>query len=949
MSDLNTNQVPKLIPQDNRSLFERLKNNYFKIKKQFLDFLFSTKYSVEEPQEYTHEFERIDTMARQRRQYRRTSRNGPFAQLASLFANSRRMASFKAGLAEAKLIHFFAITSLVAVILGSLFVAGIFAWYSRDLPNPNQVIRRDGFSTKIYDRNGKLLYDVFGDENRLPVSIDQIPEDLKHAVVAIEDKDFYKHNGFDLFGMARGFSRLFTRGKAQGGSTLTQQLVKNSLLTSEYRLSRKIKEFVLAVQIERRFSKDEILQMYLNEIPYGGTAWGIGAAAETYFNKNVNELTMLESAILAGIPQRPSVYSPFGPNPDAYIARTESVLRRMREDGYITKEEEEQALAELPEVSFGTPGSSIKAPHFVFYVISELEEMYGQEVVQNGGLRVTTSLDLDIHEQVQEIVSEEVADVADLDVGNGAALVMDPRNGEILSMVGSKDYYADDYDGQVNVTLSLRQPGSTIKPVTYVTAFQKGFTPASMLMDTKTEFPGGAGNPPYIPVNYDGEYRGPVSLRSSLGSSLNITAVKLLSLVGVEDMLEQAYSMGLETLEPSPENMSRFGLAVTLGGGEVRLLDLVTAYSSFANLGSKVEPVSLLKVQDRNDKTMFEHRPVAGKKVIDEKAAFLINDVLSDNSARLLSFGTNSLLNMGTRSIAVKTGTTNDRRDNWTIGWSTNAIVGVWVGNNDNSAMKNVASGVTGASPIWRRIQLLMWEREAGEDFAPPSGVESVFVDAVSGYPEHDDFPSKSEYVMAGSLPSLPDPIHTKLKLCHGEDKLATLSQIASDDYHEKEYFIFKEEDPFAGSGQPNRWQEGIDAWLSSQGDERYHPPTDTCGEGESAIIRVNLPNNERTYEGNEVEIDMTVVANKKIEKLEVLANGSVRETFTQRPFKTKITFDPGRYEIQGRAFLEGGEQITSGTLKIGTGGVSWKEAETTPTPSPTTVPSPTPSPTLSP
>lgn len=841
---------------------------------------------------------------------------------------------------QARMLRALAIFSLVSVIGGLFVTMVLFAWYARDLPSPDRIVRRDGFSTKIFDRNGELLYDVFNDENRVPVDIETVPEHLKQATVAIEDKDFYKHEGFDLSGMVRGFSRLFTRGRAQGGSTLTQQLVKNALLTSERRVSRKVKEFVLAVQIERKFTKDEILQMYLNEVPYGGTAWGVVAAAETYFNKDLHDLSLPEAAVLAGLPQRPSVYSPFGPQPTAYIDRATAVLRRMREDEYITREQEEEAVAQLPDLEFAQDTAGLKAPHFVFYVIEELEEMYGSNLVEQGGLRVTTTLDLEVHEEAQEIVTEEIADVASLDVGNGAAVVMDPNNGEILAMVGSKDYAAEDYDGQVNVALSLRQPGSAIKPVTYATALQEGFTPASMIMDTKTQFPGGAGNPPYEPVNYDGEFRGPVSLRQALASSLNIPAVKLLALVGVEDMLQLAYDMGLSTLEPTQENMSRFGLAVTLGGGEVRLIDLVTAYSAFANGGEKVNPVSILKIEDNSGRSLFEHRPVNGREVLDPKVAFLMNDILSDNNARLLTFGANSLLNMGNRSVAVKTGTTNDRRDNWTVGWSTNAVVGVWVGNNDNSPMKNVASGVTGASPIWRRIMVSMWDRSPGEEFTPPPGVEAVFVDAVSGYPEHDDFPSKSEYVIAGTLPSLPDPIHAKLKLCRGQEKLATVGQIAGGNYEEKEYFVFAEDDPYASGDDENRWQGGINEWLSSQGDSRYHPPTDKCEGGEQAVVRINRPEHERNYDGDEIEVNMDVFAEKGIEKVEVLIDGSVKETFTGRPYETKIKLSPGAYELQGRARLEGGQEITSGILKFGIGGVEW-DADDSPTPSPSPSPSP--------
>lgn len=888
-------------------------------------------------------YAKILFMFKKRRRRRRSRGNGILGQMnhwTRRVGKSRRLSRVQAGMTQARVIQLIAVSSFLAVIVGGISVIGIFAWYSRDLPNPNQVVRREGFSTKIYDRNGALLYDLFGDENRVPIDIDQIPEHLKQATIAIEDKDFYQHEGFDLFGMARGFSRLFTRGRAQGGSTLTQQLVKNALLTSERRLSRKIKEFVLAVQIERNFTKDEILQMYLNEVPYGGTSWGVGTAAETYFNKSLDQLNLVEAAILAGMPQRPSYYSPFGSNPDAYVARTTNVLRRMREDGYITPDEEASAVAALTDVQFASASGQINAPHFVFYVIEELEELYGEDYVQTAGLRVTTTLDLDIHQTAQEIVTNEIADLANLNVGNGAALVMNPQTGEILSMVGSKDYNAQDYDGQVNVTTALRQPGSTIKPVTYAAGFIQGYTPATMLMDVATEFPGGQGNPPYEPVNYDGQFRGPVHLRESLGSSLNIPAVKLLALVGVENMLELAYDMGLTTLEPTPENLSRFGLAVTLGGGEVRLTELVSAYSSFANGGYRVSPVSILKIEDRNGNTVFSHQPIQGRRVFDEGVAFLINDILSDNNARLLSFGANSLLNMGNRDIAVKTGTTNDRRDNWTIGWSTNAIVGVWVGNNDNSPMANVASGVTGASPIWREIMLEMWQRVGGEAFPRPNNVEDVMVDEVSGYPEHDGFPARQEYVIRGTLPSLPDPIHTLLKLCHNQDRLATPAQIANNNFREKEYFVIKEDDPF--NQEENKWQEGINAWLVQQGDERYRPPTEYCEGAQVEEVQIQSPTNETNYGGDSVDIAIRVFANTSVEELDILIDGAVRETLTQPPYNTTITLEPGAYELVGRAKLSDGKEVRSGTLKFGMGGISWEGKDLT-EPSPSPSPSPTP------
>ena len=565
------------------------------------------------------------------------------------------------------------------VVLGFIGLFVVIPLFAFNLPSPDEIIRREGFSTKILDRNGEVLYDIYVDQNRTHVELENIPEYLRQATVAVEDKNFYEHQGFDPFGMIRGVSRFFTRGRAQGGSTLTQQLVKNALLSPERSVLRKIKEFILAIQIERAYSKDEILTLYLNEVPYGGTAWGVQAAAQTYYGKDVGELTLAESAILAGLPQSPSRYSPYSSNPDAYVARTETVLRRMREDGYITDEQEQEAVGQIKEVEFESRGASFKAPHFVQYVQSILEERYGQSAVEQGGLKVTTTLDLSLQEKAQEIVSKQIEEVEYLNITNGSAVVLDPETGEILAMVGSKDFNADDYDGQVNVSTRLRQPGSAIKPITYAAGLEKGYTASTLFMDVPTEFPGGAGQPPYAPVNYDGEYTGPIQLRYSLANSINVTAVKMLSLVGVEDMLQLAYDMGIDSLEPTKETLSRVGLSVTLGGGEVRLLNLTSAYGSFMNKGHKVEPVAILQVEDADGKVLEKNEPEKGKQVISEETAFIIADILSDNQARSQVFGTNSLLNIPGRTVAVKTGTTNDKRDNWAIGGNDHAVVGVWV------------------------------------------------------------------------------------------------------------------------------------------------------------------------------------------------------------------------------------------------------------------------------
>lgn len=864
----------------------------------------------------------------------------------SLYPRQSTTGYSKGNVRNLRILRFLSVLFFVGTIVGIIGFLVVSSVVSTFLPNPQKVVRREGFSTKILDRNGNLLYDVFQDERIIPVAVDELPEYLKKATVAIEDKDFYKHGGFDPFAPIRIVWNVISRRRLIGSSTLTQQLVKNVLLTNERSLVRKYKELLLAMQIEQGFTKDQILLMYLNEAPYGGNSRGVGAAAQQYFGKKVKDLTLVESAILAGLPQRPSVYSPYSGKVDDdgkgyWVARTKGVLRRMREDGYITSEQEQFAIDELNVKTFNRQATEIKAPHFVFYVQGQLEKEYGEKVLETGGLTVTTTLDLGLQQNAQTSVKEEIDKVEKLHITNGSALVMDPKNGEILAMVGSKDFFAQDIDGQFNVAVDgLRQPGSSIKPVTYLLALRRGFTPASMIMDVPTTFPGGEGQKDYEPKNYDGKFRGPVQLRFALGSSLNIPAVKLLAKVGVKDMLSLAYDMGFQTLEPSTVNQRRFGLAVTLGGGEVHLIDTVTAYSAFANGGHKVEPVSILKVQDQSGKVLFEHKSTQGKQVISEQESFLINHILSDNNARIPAFGPNSQLNVSGKPIAVKTGTTNNQVDNWTIGWSRNAIVGVWVGNNDNSSMKSVSSGLTGASPIWRRIILDTLSKGYKDEAWPiPQGVEAKQVDAISGYPEHESFPARTEYVLTGTLPSLPDPIHTKMKLCRGQNKLASEADLARGEYDEKEFIIAKEDDPISKDGK-NRWQDGINGWINSQADGRYKYPTENCDSTNDVFIDFNPNIDKQNFSGNEIELKLQTATDGDIDRVEIFVNDAAKTTLRDRPFQTKLFLDTGRYKIFARAYRKDGKTGTTPDKYIGVGGVSW---EATPAPSPTASPTPGP------
>mgnify|MGYP001031848366 CR=1 FL=1 len=831
------------------------------------------------------------------------------------------------------------------VVFGFLFFLGLFTWYSRDLPSPTQLVRKEGFTTRIYDRNGEIIYDVYKEAKRTPVTWEEIPDDLKWATIAIEDKHFYSHPGFSAKGMLRAFYNIVVHRKLQGGSTLTQQLIKNVLLSSERTLPRKFKEFVLALQTEKNYTKDEILLMYLNESPYGGAAWGVGAAAEQYFNKEVSELSLAESVILAGLPQRPSVYSPFSDDPEAYISRSQDVLRRLREDGYIGKEAEKKVLKELGRVEFAQNKSFLTAPHFVAYIKKILSEKYGEELIEQGGLKVTTALDLELQEKAEIIVKEEIEKMGRFKISNGAVVVLDPQTGEILAMVGSKDYFSDDISGKFNiVTQGLRQPGSAIKPVTYAAALGRNYTASTLIMDTKTVFPI-VGQKDYVPVNYDGEYHGPLQARQALASSINVAAVKMVARVGLKSMLTQAFQMGINTLEPSGANLKRLGLSVTLGGGEVRLIELASAYCAFANGGLKQEPMAILKVEDRNGKVLEAFNSQPGPRVFSRGTAFIISNILSDNNARSMAFGLNSALNIPGYQVAVKTGTTNDMRDNWTIGWAPNILVGVWVGNNDNSPMSRVASGISGAAPIWRRIILFALSGLPKKELIQPSEVVTAEVDKVSGYRSHDGFPGRMEYFVKGTEPTGKDPIHVKLKLCKGENKLATPAQVASGDYEEKEYFIFKEEDPVSLDGK-NRWQEGILEWISAQGDERYHPPTEYCGEGEGFLdIGIDSPAHQSTAE-NTFLVKLKPHSIKAIEEIKVYVDDKLKFALTERPFEKKITLKNGVYTIKAVVKDEDGN-TGQREAKIGVN-LPW-DWQPSPTPSPTIQATPTPTLTLTP
>lgn len=683
---------------------------------------------------------------------------------------------------------------LVALVL---LVIPLYFYILKDLPSPTR-LRSGSFpvSTQIFDRHGQLLYTIYTDQNRTPVKLSDLPDYVAQATIAIEDKHFYRHYGIAPEGILRAAINIIFRQKLQGGSTITQQLVKTALLTPERTLQRKVREALLAVATDFIYSKDQILEMYLNFTPYGGTAYGLESAAQTYFDKSAHDLTLAEAALLAGLPQAPTRYSPFGSSPENAQARQKEVLRRMTEDGYITDSARQQA--ETEPLNFATSKIAIKAPHFVLYVKDLLVEKYGLRTVEQGGLRVITSLDLELQEYAQASLSAQIQKLIHLRVGNGAALVTQPASGEILAMVGSRDYFDTEHDGNVNVTLRPRQPGSSIKPLNYASALDKRLiTPATLLLDIPTCFLI-SGQPPYCPKNYDDTFHGPVQVRFALGNSYNLPATKVLALNTVADLVASASAMGITGWD----DPSRFGLSLTLGGGEVRMVDMAVAFGVFANAGTKVPLQPILKVEDYQGNILEEYRQPQANQVLSPAAAYLISNILSDPAARTAAFGDHSQLVIPKHIVAVKTGTTNDLRDNWTVGYTPQFFVAVWVGNNDATPMSALTSGVTGAAPIWNQLMRQVLTNRQSIWFAKPPDLVSLDICALSGLLPNPDRPcdARSELFIKGTEPQTSDNSYrgtwinkdTNLPAFTGD---AALDAASSDNLELREHLVLS--DPF--------------------------------------------------------------------------------------------------------------------------------------------------------
>lgn len=768
--------------------------------------------------------------------------------------------------APAILSIFFIGAGLIAVAVASIKIPDFNSFMERKVAN----------STKIYDRTGEIvLFDIHENIRRTVVPLEEMGNNIQKATIALEDAEFYEHNGVRIKSIIRAVLANLKSGQfSQGGSTITQQIVKNTLLSKDKKISRKIKEWVIATKLEKLLTKDEILEMYLNEAPYGGTVYGVKEAAYSFFAKEPKDLTLAESAYLASLPQAPSFYSPYGKNKDRLEERKNFALKRMLDLGFITEEEYFSATKE--EVAFQPEESgAIKAPHFVFFVKEYLENKYGEDVVREGGLQVITTLDYELQKEAERIVKEHAIKNQELyNASNAASVSINPQTGEIVSMVGSRDYFDEEIDGKYNIATAMRQPGSSFKPFAYVTGFKEGYRPETTVFDVATEFqttcspdgkalPGKSQDDCYSPENYDGLFKGPISLRSALAESRNIPSVKLLYLVGVKDALETAEKLGISTLT----NAEQYGLTLVLGGGEVKLLDMVSAYSVFANTGKKYEPTFILKVTNQKGDVLEEVKEFTGKNVYDEEAIKTLNNVLSDNNARAPLFGQNSFMYFPGIEVAGKTGTTNSNRDAWMMGYTPSIVIGVWSGNNDNTPMKK-GSAISGA--IWREIMAKAIELYPPTNFAKPNPTPSTNLPA----------PIKG-YWQGGEVVKI-DKISGKLATEYTPEE--TTEEFVITNVHSILHWIDKNNplvvNTNSNDSQYNNWEYGVQKWWSAnkykyQAISEEDVPTsydDVHTKFSIPIVEFNNPP-EEISSGQEIELSVDVSSLYDIEKVEYYFN----------------------------------------------------------------------------
>ncbi|MCX6763383.1 MAG: transglycosylase domain-containing protein [Candidatus Moranbacteria bacterium] len=715
-----------------------------------------------------------------------------------------------------------------AYFLGAvlLFVAGVFIYFAKDLPSPGKISNRFvAESTKIYDRTGDhVLYEIHGEEKRTQIPFAEIPDTVKYATLTLEDQEFYSHHGIKFTSIVRAILQdILKRGAAQGGSTITQQFIKNSVLTPEQTLTRKIKEVILSLELEQKFSKDEILGMYLNEIPYGSNIYGIEAAAQTFFKKPAKDLMLDEAALLAALPKAPTYYSPLGSHTDALKVRQDYALSQMAKLGYITSDQAKEASAIDTFSKISPQLDNISAPHFVMYIKEYLETKYGRDMVEKGGLKVYTTLDWDKQQIAEKVIKEgALSNEKKYRAENAALVAIDPKTGQILSMVGSRDYFDNAVDGQVNVAIANRQPGSSFKPYVYLTAFQKGYTPETQLWDVDTNFSTDTGKD-YNPKNYDGKNRGPLKMKEALGMSLNVPAVETLYLAGVKKSVETAKKMGITTLD----NPDRLGLSLVLGGGEVKLLDHVNAFGTLATGGIYHPKTGILKIQNGKGDVLEEFKSSPGERVVEEKYVGMLDYILSTNDLRAPVFGSASPLAFSNRQVAAKTGTTNEWRDGWTLGYTPSLVVGVWAGNNDNSIMAAGADGVFTAAPIWRKFMDEALKNYAFENFPKYEKEET-------GKP-----------VLDGTL-----DMSEEIKVCEkekGKNNYCLANDTCPSKYEDKKKFFsghsilyyVNKDDPRgetpknpASDPQFKNWERAVTNWIENSDDKDFSKgaaPTDEC------------------------------------------------------------------------------------------------------------------------
>ncbi|MDQ5949772.1 MAG: penicillin-binding protein [Patescibacteria group bacterium] len=793
--------------------------------------------------------------------------------------------------------HIFINTFIFLLSTGVLLGAALMVWVGMiEIPDFNSFdARKIERSTKIYDNTGEiLLYDVHQDIKRTVVPFTEISDNIKKATVAIEDSNFYQHQGIQPKAILRAvLVNVLSVDFSQGGSTITQQIIKNTLLTKDKTITRKVKEWILAVKIEQQLSKEDILGIYLNEVPYGGSVYGVEEASRTFFNKKARDLTLAESAYIAAIPQAPTRYSPYGKNKELLDTRKNVVLSRMKELGFITEDEMTTAKAEQV-VFIPREATGLKAPHFVMFIREYLEQKYGKDAIEGGGLKVITTLDYDIQKKAEEVALKNALENAKVyDASNTGVIVLDPKTGHILSMVGSRDYFDKEIDGNFNITTARRQPGSSFKPFIYATAFMKGYTPETVLFDVPTEFQASCdayGNPKggrskndcYMPQNYNGEFNGPLTLREALARSINVPAVKLLYLTSIKDSLKTAKDMGIKSLT----NPEQYGLTLVLGGGEVSLLDMASAYGVFANEGIRVPATGVLRIETETGQVLEQYTQQE-QQVLSKNVALMISDILSDNQARTLTFGANSTLNVSD-DVAVKTGTTNSNKDAWMIGYSPSVVVGVWSGNNENTPMKK---GSTVSGPTFNQVMKYALSKMPRESFEKPSvaenydslipplrgkflGGESFIIDTISGKLATDLTPSETrkEKVITN--------VHSIL---HWVDKSNPTGGIVSNPQNDSQY---------------NNWETAVQNWWrsnSGQYQNQFVSASEKPNDFDDIHTvenkpRVQISLNDTQYSKSEtVDISVSSSGRYPLRKIEVYLNGIYIDSVSQSPFTYSI------------------------------------------------------------